>query len=155
MPWLKSARACIAVSEPPFYRTERLVTIQPEDVVGPHVNNARFFTFINLAFTDWYAGLGIGLGAAAGPAMARIEYDFLHEVFYPGRLICRLTVDRVGRASLDHRIEMLDPDRDMLLCGQGRAVNVWTDRAAHRPAPWPPEVLARCWPDAAQAKPAL
>jgi len=122
----------------------------PEDRFNDHVNNARYFVFINRCFQGWYRAMGIrgGVPGQSG-VMAHLEYDFLREVKPPGVIACRLEVVRSGRTSLEHAIEIHDLGRSgtdaPLLAGRGRAVHVWTDRATGRSLPWPPEVLARCW----------
>ena len=122
----------------------------PHDRFSDHVNNARYFAFMNATFWQWYVAMGIrerGLSHAA--MMARIEYDFLREVRPPGVIECRIEVVRVGRASMTHAVEILDLGRDgsgePVLAGRGRATHVWVDRSTRRAAPWPPALLAKCW----------
>ncbi|SFC26805.1 acyl-CoA thioesterase [Tropicimonas isoalkanivorans] len=134
--------------------TERLVEIEPGDIYGTHVNNARYFEYINRTFRDWYHALGFapGHGRTAGPMMGRIEYDFRAEMHYPGRVLCQLAVTRIGRASLTHRIALLDPDRPDperpkgTLVGEGLAINVWFSRSTGRAEPWPDEMRRLCAP---------
>jgi len=125
----------------------------PEDRFSDHVNNARYFAFINRAFQGWYRAMDIRGGIPGRTAvMAHLAYDFLHEVRPPGRVRVRLMVSRAGRTSLEHAIEIHDldvpPGDAPALAGRGRAVHVWFDRDARRSLPWPPEVLARCLPPA-------
>jgi acyl-CoA thioesterase FadM len=101
----------------------------PEDRFNHHVNNARYFVFVNRAFQRWYREMGIRGGVPGQQAvMAHLEYDFLREVRPPAVVEVRLEVARAGR---------------------GRAVHVWTERASGRSMRWPAEVLARCWTAAA------
>ena len=125
----------------------------PEDRFSDHVNNARYFAFINQTFHAWYVAMGIREGTLVqGAMMAHLEYDFLGEVKPPATVECRIEVIRVGRSSLEHAITVedlgiggADPPRR---AGRGRSVHVWFDRRDKRSLPWPPEVLARCWPTA-------
>jgi acyl-CoA thioester hydrolase len=122
----------------------------PEDRFSDHVNNARYFVFINRCFQGWYVAMGIRGGVPGYAAvMAHLEYDFLREVKPPGLVECRIEVTRVGRTSLEHTIEIRDLGRGdgaaPEFAGRGRAVHVWTDRVERRSMPWPRDVLARCW----------
>lgn len=134
-------------AQAPFVTIEKRIDICPEDVVGGHVNNSRYFLYVGDTFADWYAALGFtgNAGPITGPLMAHLELDFLHEMAYPGTVLCRLTVARVGRSSLEHQIEIFDAARPELLCTKGKSVNVWFDRDLGSTAPWPAEVLALCW----------
>jgi acyl-CoA thioesterase FadM len=123
----------------------------PEDRFNDHVNNARYFAFINRCFHGWYVAMGLREGSPPQVAvMAHLEYDFLREVKPPSVVEVRIEVVRVGRTSLDHAIEIHDLGRDgagpTVLAGRGRAVHVWVDRASGRSARWPPELIARCAP---------
>lgn len=118
----------------------------PEDRFSAHVNNARYFTFINKTFHGWYVRMGIRGGTPDfSGAMAHMSYDFLREVHYPGTVLCRVTVTKVGRTSLEHAIEMWDVSSDPCLAGRGKAIHVGVNRKTGKPTPWPAEVLARCW----------
>jgi acyl-CoA thioester hydrolase len=121
----------------------------PEDRFSDHVNNARYFAFINQSFQGWYRAMGIRGGIPDRAAvMAHLSYDFLREVRPPGRVRVRLTATRAGRTSLEHSIEIHDldvpPGEPPRLAGRGRAVHVWIDRSTGKSLPWPPELLARC-----------
>jgi acyl-CoA thioesterase FadM len=130
----------------------------PEDRFTDHVNNARYFAFVNRCFLGWYRAMGIRGGIPGFAAfMVRLEYDFLKEVKPPSVVECRIEVERVGRTSLEHSIALSDLGVDGIglpvPVGRGRAVNVWVERATGRAMPWPPKVLARCWPAPAQDRP--
>ena len=130
----------------------------PADRFSDHVNNARYFVHVNGAFQAWYRAMGIRGGVPGfAAAMAHLELDFLREVRPPSRLLLRLVADRAGRTSLGHAIELIDlgragdPIPEPVLAARGRAVHVWVDRDRRAALPWPADVLARCWPDAAPA----
>ncbi len=124
----------------------------PEDRFSDHVNNARYFAFVNRTFQAWYRPMGLRDPDAPGRAvMARLEWDFLREVKPPAVVECRIEVVRVGRTSLDHAIALHDLGPGAagapVLAGRGRAVHVWIDRATRRAQPWPAQLLVRCSPD--------
>ena len=77
----------------------------PDDRFSDHVNNARYFAFINQTFHGWYVAMGIRDGKLVqGAMMAHLEYDFLGEVKPPATVLCRIEVTRVGRSSMEHSI---------------------------------------------------
>ncbi|MEI7444168.1 MAG: acyl-CoA thioesterase [Burkholderiales bacterium] len=123
----------------------------PDDRFSDHVNNARYFAFINLTFREWYVAMGLRGGIPDRTAvMARVEYDFLREVKPPGEIECRIEVMRVGRTSLEHAVEIVDLGRDgrdaPRLAGRGRVVHVFMDRTNGASLPWPAELIALCRP---------
>ncbi len=123
---------------------------RPEDRFSQHVNNARYFTFINRTFQGWYRAMGLrGQHPSFGAMMARCEYDFLRQVLVPGEVLCRIDVVGHGRTSLEHTVRIWDLGAsEPVLAGRGRVVHVGIDRATHRPTPWPADVLAKCWDSA-------
>ncbi|MDE2363574.1 MAG: thioesterase family protein [Hyphomicrobiales bacterium] len=122
----------------------------PADRFNHHVNNARFFHFINLTFQSWYLAMNIRGGVPEHSAMmAHLSYDFLSELKPPSLAECRIEVCRIGNTSLEHQIEMFDlghdGDQPPRLVGRGRAVHVWVHAKTRSKKPWPAEVLARFW----------
>ena len=143
-----------SLSEPPLRTLELRIAVDehdlPEDRYSDHVNNARYFAFINRTFQAWYRPMGLRDRSTAFAApMVRSEYDFLAEVKPPGEVMCRITVVRVGRASMEHAVEMWDMQphgRDApVLVGRGKVIHACIDRATRRAMPWPQEIVARCW----------
>jgi len=122
----------------------------PEDRFNNHVNNARYFAFINNTFQSWYRAMGIRGGTPGfGAMMAHLEYDFRSEVKPPEVVECRIEVVRVGRSSLEHAITIhnlgLDAASPPRLAGEGRAVHVWIESRTRKSLPWPADVMSRCF----------
>lgn len=135
---------------PPLNVLEHRIEIQPSDILGPHVNLARYFAFINDAFQVWYAAMGVGVPTnypGFGNMIAHLEYDFLREVDYPGTILVRLRVVRIGRSSLEHAIEIHDisAGQETGLAGRGKSIHVWVNRARGKGEPYPAEFLLKCW----------
>ena len=125
----------------------------PEDRFSAHVNNARYFAFINKTFHGWYVRMGLrDVHSEFSAAMAHLSYDFMREVHFPGTVLCKLTLMKVGRTSIEHAIEMWDVSAAPCLVGRGRAVHVGINRHTSKPALWPAELLALCW-DQEEAQP--
>ena len=121
----------------------------PEDRFSDHVNNARYFAFINKTFHGWYVKMGIRGGTPGYSAvMAHMAYDFVRQVHLPGAVLCKISVAKVGKSSMEHAIEMWelgDETAAPVLAGRGRSIHVWVDTATGKSLPWPAEVLAQCW----------
>lgn len=135
----------------PFQTLELRIALteddRPEDRFSHHVNNARYFAFINRTFQRWYLAMGLrGQHPTFGVMMARCEYDFLRQVLVPGEVLCAISTVKVGRTSLEHAVAMWDVSAaEPVLAGRGRVIHVGIDRATHAPVPWPADVLAKCW----------
>ena len=133
----------------PLQTHELRIEVQPEDIRGAHVNFGRYFDYINRAFTGWYALMHVGPGESPGYSFptVHVEYDFLGEVAYPGAVLVKLRVARVGRASMDHAIEVHDvsPGLEPRLVGRGKAVHAWLNRTTGKSEAWAASVLAKCW----------
>lgn len=111
-----------------------------------HVNNSRYFAFISETFADWYRVMGFDVDdLKAAPLMAHLSYDFLREMHYPGSVLCRIAAVGRGAKSLEHSVEIRDAENPALLCGRGLCVHAWFDIVRRKTAPWPAEVLAKCW----------
>ena len=137
----------------------------PEDRFSNHVNNARYFAFINAAFQGWYRETGLRDRSASHSAvMARSEWNFLREVKPPAQVLCRIEVIKVGRASLVHAVRIFDlgegkpapsdgpssPGQgsaaaDRPLAGEGQVTHVYVERAIKASRPWPQALLSRIW----------
>lgn len=130
----------------PLQRFESQRDIDPDDVLGGHVHFGAYLRHAFDAFQAWYAAMGIARrdDVLGGTVMAHVELDYNGEVFPPGRLVCRLTVQRVGRSSLEHRVEVFEAGTPEVTRASGRAVNVWRAPGG-TPAPWPAPLLAKCW----------
>lgn len=137
-------------TDPPLRAFELRIPVTPadlpEDGFSNHVNNARYFAFINRTFMDWYVKMGIRVpGAPFSAMMVHTAYDYLRQVFHPGEVSCRIEVARVGRTSMEHAVEIRDVTGEPVLAGRGKVIHVWVERATAKPHPWPAELLARCW----------
>jgi len=140
--------------EPPLKTLELRIAVDeqdlPEDRYSDHVNNARYFAFINRTFQAWYRPMGLrDRNTPFAALMVRSEYDFLSEVKPPGEVMCRITVVRVGRASMAHAVEIWDlhpRSQDApVQVGRGKVIHACIDRTTRRGMPWPQDILAKCW----------
>jgi acyl-CoA thioesterase FadM len=116
------------------------------DVVGGHVNFGAYLAYLSDAVQAWHDAMGTDErdASAGGPVMAHVELDYHDETFPPATLVCRLTVVRVGRSSLEHRVEIVDAAAPQAPKASGRAVHVWRIPGSGS-AGWPAALLAKCW----------
>jgi acyl-CoA thioesterase FadM len=123
----------------------------PEDRFSDHVNNARYFAFINATFQGWYRETGLRDRTRSHSAvMARTEWNFLREVKPPAQVLCRIEVIRVGRASLTHAVRIFDlsrpiPEGGHGLAGEGRVTHVHVERSTKTSSAWPAPLLSSIW----------
>ena len=79
----------------PLQRHELLIALtpddQPDDRFSTHVNNARYFAFINQTFRGWYIQMGMrNADSPFAGVMAHASYDFLRQVYVPGKVLCKI-----------------------------------------------------------------
>ena len=97
-----------------------------------HVNNARYFTYFEIARIHLFEQIVGGVGwheAEQGPVLASVACNFRQAVSYPARIDVGSTVTKVSRRSfrVDHAIFFGGTDT---LAADGYSVVVWVDRVA-------------------------
>ncbi len=103
------------------------------DALG-HVNNARFFTYLEsarLAYLDESGVWPLAARTLEGPILARVTCDFLQEIRFPGDVWVGTRVIRLGRRSLHAEQGIFAPDRSTLLASSD-SVLVWFDYQKRR-----------------------
>jgi acyl-CoA thioester hydrolase len=121
------------------HRTPLQVRFRDTDAFG-HVNNAVFFTYIELARIRYL----LDVLQADRPfdrlplILARVELDFRSPIMFGEDVEVETQVDRIGRSSIamSHRMTAGDERR---LVGEAQSVLVTYDYAAARPIPVPEE----------------
>jgi acyl-CoA thioester hydrolase len=111
--------------------------------MNQHLNNALYFQFMEQArvlLIDESGSRQEGLGFV----VAHCSCDFKQAITYPAMIRVRLIIDRVGRTSFDHRVEMsVVGDLPGHVRAQGRVVMVLVDKATGKPHPWPESMLVK------------
>jgi acyl-CoA thioester hydrolase len=104
----------------------------------PHVNNAVFFTYVELARIRYLVDLlRPERGFEAMPLiLARVECDFRSPILFGQEVTVDTRVDRIGRSSIamSHRMTASPDDR---VVGEVASVLVTYDYDAARPIPVP------------------
>jgi acyl-CoA thioester hydrolase len=121
------------------HRTPIQVRFRDTDAFG-HVNNAVFFTYLELARVRYL----VDVLELTGPfermplILARVELDFRSPIMFGEEVEVETQVDRIGRSSIamSHR---LTAGSDRRLVGESQSVLVTYDYQAARPIPVPDE----------------
>ena len=125
------------------HRTPLQVRFRDTDAFG-HVNNAVFFTYIELARIRYF--LDVLQPEAPFERMplilARVELDFRSPIMFGEEVEVETQVDRIGRSSIamSHR---MTAGADRRLVGEAQSVLVTYDYEAARPMPVPDEWRAK------------
>ena len=121
------------------HRTTLQVRFRDIDAFG-HVNNAVFFSFVELARLEYVLeALQSDQPFDRLPLiLARVELDFRSPIAFGEEVVVETRVDRIGRTSIDmtHRMTAGPEGR---LVGDVQSVLVTYDYAAARPMPVPAE----------------
>jgi acyl-CoA thioester hydrolase len=121
------------------HRTPIQVRFRDTDAFG-HVNNAVFFTYIELARIRYL----LDVLQPAQPfdrmplILARVELDFRSPILFGEEVAVETRVDRIGRSSIgmSHR---MTAGADGRLVGEAQSVLVTYDYAVAKPMPVPDE----------------
>jgi len=102
-----------------------------------HINNAVYMTYMEQARFVWFEQCDmLDREDGCAPILAHVSCDFIKPLVYPGDVLIRQTITRVGRSSIDLDIEILRVDQPAVICARGRAVVVWIDYESGKSVPW-------------------
>lgn len=102
-----------------------------------HVNNTVYFRYFEQARIAWFESLRMATGPhGQGPILARVACDFVRPLTYPGDVVVRQMLTRLGRSSVALDLELRRTDGPDLYA-RGDSVIVWMDYDAGRSVPWP------------------
>ena len=118
-----------------------------DDAYG-HLNNARYFEFIDTA-VNAHLALALGTDIRKLPhiaVVAEVSCRYFAELGYPTPLDLGLAVERVGRSSVIYRVGIFaeGDDPEQPANAEGRFVHVYVDnqQANRPPVPIPDDVRA-------------
>jgi acyl-CoA thioester hydrolase len=129
------------VSDPVFhFSTPIKIRFRDLDAFG-HVNNAVYFTFMEMARVEYCKQLGLlQLGEFPSPffIIAEATCQFKAPIDMATPLIIQVRVSRLGNSSFDMEYRFVD-DVSGAVLASGRTVQVTFDYAANRSVPLPAE----------------
>lgn len=127
------------MAEPAFFEYRMPMRWGDMDRMG-HVNNTVYFRYFEQARIAWFESVEIGTRPhGEGPILARVACDFVRPLTYPGDVIVRQTLTRLGRASMTFDLELRRSDEEGLYA-KGESVIVWMNYETGRSMPWPAAV---------------
>ena len=103
-----------------------------------HINNTLYFRYMEQGRIHWIESFGFGIQHSEGGALiANAFCNFYTQVSYPGDLIIKTYIGKVGRTSVDVYNLMSVASNPNELCAAGGTTLVWVNFKTKRPAPWP------------------
>jgi acyl-CoA thioester hydrolase len=123
--------------------TEIEVRWGDQDPMG-HVNNARYFTYMETARVHFFEHLGLTSlmqEDRQGMSLLSINGTFFKEVHYPATLEVGTRVTRIGNTSFHLEQGFFLKGTDVHTT-EGKAVMVWVDYERRKSAPVPDELRA-------------
>ncbi|HWS74291.1 MAG TPA: thioesterase family protein [Quisquiliibacterium sp.] len=111
------------------------------DAMG-HVNNTVYFRYMEQTRISWFEAMGHASnpGAGEGIVVVNAYCTFARQFEYPGTVLCRHYVGKLGRSSFETYVEMSRTDDPGTVCAYGGAKGVWVDYAQQKSRPLPPTV---------------
>lgn len=112
------------------------------DAMG-HVNNTLYFRYMEVTRIDWFDRLGCRPDARdCGPVIVNAFCTFARQLEYPGEVLARQYLGRIGTSSVETYTTLERVDQPGLVYASGGSKVVWTDYQRHKSLPWP-EALRR------------
>ncbi len=102
-----------------------------------HVNNTVYLRYMEEARVHALRPVGIGgPGSGRQIVLAHTACDFLRPIVWPAALRIDTFLQRVGRSSMEHMVEIHIVGDDGGACMRGRNIIVGTDPETSRSSPW-------------------
>jgi acyl-CoA thioester hydrolase len=107
-----------------------------------HLNNANYFRYMEEGRIRMFYEGKVQQSARFSPVVVHCACDFNKAITYPALIRVSHRVERIGRSSMEHAVDLsvIHPD-GLELCAQGKSIMVWMDFELNRAHPWPDEVL--------------
>lgn len=102
-----------------------------------HVNNTVYFRYMEIMRIDWLQQRLGKRDSADGPVIVNAFCNFLRQFTFPGDVLARMYVGRVGNTSADTYVTMALSDAPDTVCAEGGARMVWVRYADQKSVPLP------------------
>jgi acyl-CoA thioester hydrolase len=107
------------------------------DAMG-HVNNTVYFRYMEQTRISWFDAMGFSSRPEGeGPIIINAHCTFVRQLEYPGTVLCRHYVGRMGNSSVETHVEMSRTDDPDTVYAHGGAKVVWVDYARQKSRPMP------------------
>lgn len=103
-----------------------------------HINNVAHFRFFEEGRVQWLASLKVKAdGSGVGPVVAETSANFKQELHYPGDLIVRAFVARIGTSSYTLKQQLVLARAPDNVITEGTCTIVWFDHSVKKSTPLP------------------
>ena len=107
------------------------------DAMG-HVNNTIYFRYFETIRIEWFARIGcVPNPAGEGIVIVNAFCNFIKQFEFPGEVLARHYVAKLGRTSFETYVTMERTDTPGVLYASGGAKAVWVDFPKQKSAPVP------------------
>ena len=97
------------------------------DAMG-HVNNTIYFRYFETIRIEWFARIGcVPNPAGEGIVIVNAFCNFIKQFEFPGEVLARHYVAKLGRTSFETYVTMERTDMPGVVCATGGAKAVWVD----------------------------
>lgn len=107
-----------------------------------HVNNAMYFTYMEIVRFDWVSGIAGALPEGQGPVVVHTQCTFLRQLTHPGDVELKVFAGPPGRSSVETRYEFRRVGEPDTVYAEGTAKLVWIDFKAQKSVPLPDPLRA-------------
>ena len=113
------------------------------DAMG-HVNNASYFRYLETLRIEWFRSIGCPPDAQGiGPVIVNAFCNFIRQLEYPGDVLARHYIGKLGSSSVDTYATLERVDMPGVIHASGGATVVWTDFKAQKSVAIPEVFRAR------------
>ena len=107
------------------------------DAMG-HVNNTTYFRYFETIRIEWFHRIGcVPNPAGEGLVIVNAFCNFIKQFEFPGEVLARHYVAKLGRTSFETYVTMERTDAPGVLYASGGAKAVWVDFPKQKSAPLP------------------
>ena len=107
-----------------------------------HLNNANYFRYMEEGRIRMFYEGKVQQGNRYNPVVVHCSCDFKKPITYPAVIRVSHRVERIGRSSLEHAVDLsVVRGGELELCAQGKSIMVLVDFELNISHPWPAEVL--------------
>jgi acyl-CoA thioester hydrolase len=114
-----------------------------------HVNNTIYFRYMEQTRISWFDHCGFQPDPSGqGPVIINANCTFIQQFEYPGVVLCRHYVGKIGNSSFETIVEMTRTDDSQKIYAQGGAKCVWVDFPKQKSLTLPEsarEMIQRPW----------
>lgn len=124
-----------------FPHTERILLRWGDEDRYGHVNNARYFSFMESARMGYLAAIDLDRFEieTVGVALVATNCSFRKQLHYPGELEVGARVERIGNRSFTMAYQIVELESGGV-AADGEGVIAWADLAAGKSLPVPDEL---------------